>query len=142
MPESGVCASGNVAAETWLTSGMGLEWSLCSFLCFNWAGRWASLVARLVKNPPAVQETPVPGSGRSPGEGIGYQLQYSRLENPHGQKSLAGCSPWGHTELNRSQHSAARQGRQVNRAWSTTLWSKCLMTCCVARKYLPYKPQT
>ena len=38
---------------------------------------WASLVAQLVTNPPAMQETLViPGSGRSPGEGIGYQLQY------------------------------------------------------------------
>ena len=39
----------------------------------------ASLVAQLVKNPPAMQETPVsiPGLGRSSGEGIGYPLQYS-----------------------------------------------------------------
>ena len=39
---------------------------------------WASLVAQLVKNPPAVQEPWV----RSPGEGKGYPLQYSGLENP------------------------------------------------------------
>ena len=35
-----------------------------------------------------------PGSisvlGRSPGEGHGNPLQYSCLENPHGQRSLAG----------------------------------------------------
>ena len=39
----------------------------------------ASLIAQLVKNRPAMQETPVriPGSGSSPGEGIGYPLQYS-----------------------------------------------------------------
>ena len=37
----------------------------------------------------------IPGSGRSPGEGIGYPLQYSGLENAHGQRSLAGYSPWG-----------------------------------------------
>ena len=39
-----------------------------------WILRSASLVAQLVKNLPAMQETPVPipGSGRSPGEGIGY----------------------------------------------------------------------
>ena len=32
---------------------------------------WASLVAQLVKNPPAMQETlvSIPGLGRSPGEG-------------------------------------------------------------------------
>ena len=47
----------------------------------------ASLVAQLVKNPPAMRETWVgdlgliPGLGRSPGEGKGYPLQYSGLEN-------------------------------------------------------------
>ena len=39
--------------------------------------RGASLIAQLVKNPPAMQKTPFPGSGRSAGEGIGYPLQYS-----------------------------------------------------------------
>ena len=34
-----------------------------------------------------------PGLGRSSGEGNGNSLQYSCLENPHGQKSLAGYSP-------------------------------------------------
>ena len=28
------------------------------------------------KNPPAMQETPVPGWGRTPGEGIGCPLQH------------------------------------------------------------------
>ena len=37
----------------------------------------------------------IPGLGRSPGEGIGYSLQYSCLENPNEQRSLAGNSPWG-----------------------------------------------
>ena len=32
--------------------------------------------------------------GRSPGEGKGYLLQYSGLENPHGQRSLVGYSSW------------------------------------------------
>ena len=31
----------------------------------------------------------IPGLGRSPGRGHGYLLQYSCLENPHGQRSLA-----------------------------------------------------
>ena len=39
---------------------------------------------------------PVPGLGRSLGGGQGNRLQYSCLENPHGQESLVGCSPWGH----------------------------------------------
>ena len=40
----------------------------------------------------------IPGLGRSPGGGHGNPLQYSCLESPHGQRSLAGCSPWGHKE--------------------------------------------
>ena len=40
----------------------------------------------------------VPGLGRSPGGGHGNPLQDSCLENPHGQRSLVGCSPWGHKE--------------------------------------------
>ena len=43
---------------------------------------WASLVAQLVKNPPAMRETWVWSLGRCPGEGKGYPLQHSGLENP------------------------------------------------------------
>ena len=37
----------------------------------------------------------IPVLGRSPGGGHGNPLQYFCLENPCGQKSLVGCSPWG-----------------------------------------------
>ena len=40
----------------------------------------------------------IPGLGRFPGEENGNLLQYSCLENPHGQRSLAGYSPWGHKD--------------------------------------------
>ena len=40
----------------------------------------------------------IPGLGRSPGRGHGNPLQYSCLENPHGQGSLTGCSPCGSKE--------------------------------------------
>ena len=40
----------------------------------------------------------IPGSRRSLRGEHGNPLQYSYLENPHGQRSLAGYSPWGHTE--------------------------------------------
>ena len=45
---------------------------------------WASLVAQMLKNLPAMQETwvSIPGSGRSPREGNGNPLQYSGLGNP------------------------------------------------------------
>ena len=44
---------------------------------------WASLVVQLVKNPPAMWEIWVRSLGweRFPGEGKGYLLQYSGLEN-------------------------------------------------------------
>ena len=41
----------------------------------------------------------IPRLGRSPGKGNGYPLQYSCLENPHGQRSLVDYSPWDHKEL-------------------------------------------
>ena len=37
----------------------------------------------------------IPGLGRSSGGGHGNLLQYSCLENPHGQRSLVGYSPLG-----------------------------------------------
>ena len=40
----------------------------------------------------------IPGLGRSHGEGNGNPFQYSCLENPQGQRSLAGYSPWGRKE--------------------------------------------
>ena len=54
---------------------------------------WASVVPQLVKNPPAMRVDlgSVPGLGRYPGEGKGYPLQYSGLENSMD-------SPWGHKE--------------------------------------------
>ena len=41
--------------------------------------------------------------GRSPGGGQGNPLQYSCLENPHGQRSLVGYSPWGCKELDTTE---------------------------------------
>ena len=44
------------------------------------------------------------GLGGSPGGGHGNPLQYSGLENPHGQKSLAGYSSWGRKETDMTEH--------------------------------------
>ena len=62
---------------------------------------WASHVAQVVRNLPAnagaVRDLGlIPGSERSLGGGHGNPLQYSCLEKSHGQRSLAGYSPWGH----------------------------------------------
>ena len=45
----------------------------------------------------------IPGLGRCPRGGHGNPLQFSCLENPHGQRSLVGCSPWGCKELNMTE---------------------------------------
>ena len=57
----------------------------------------------VVENPPAnagdIRDMgSIPGSGKFPGGGHSNPLQYSCLETPHGQRSLGGYSPWGHTE--------------------------------------------
>ena len=63
----------------------------------------ASLVARTVKNPPAMQETWVQslgwedpleeGMARSPGGGHGNSLQFSGLDNLYAQRYLEGYNP-------------------------------------------------
>ena len=59
-----------------------------------------SLVAQLVKNPPAMWETwarSLGWLGGSPGEVNGYPLRYSGLENS------ADCSPWGCKEVYKTE---------------------------------------
>ena len=57
-------------------------------------------MAQTVKNLPnnVGDLDSLPGLGRSSGGGHGNSLQYSCLENPHGQRSLAGSSPRGRQE--------------------------------------------
>ena len=55
-----------------------------------------SLVMQKVKNLPGMQETWVRSLGWEGGHG--NPLQYSCVENPQGQRSLAGYSPWRHKE--------------------------------------------
>ena len=57
-------------------------------------------MAQTVKNPThnVGDQGLILGLGISPGGGHGNSLQYSCLENPHGQRSLVSYSPWVHTE--------------------------------------------
>ena len=68
---------------------------------------WASMVAQLVKNPPQCWDPgSIPESGRSPGGGIGYPLQYSQaslvaqmVKNPPAMQEtwvqcMVGKIPW------------------------------------------------
>ena len=68
---------------------------------------------QMVKNPPAMQEHLglIPGFGRSPGRGYGNLLQYSCLENSHGQRNLAGYRSWDCKELDMTEQLSTTQGR-------------------------------
>ena len=62
----------------------------------------------------------IPGLGRSPGGGHDNPLQYICLENPHGQRSLAGYSPWGHKESETTEklstaHSTATKSHNLTK---------------------------
>ena len=57
----------------------------------------------------------IPGLGRFPGGGHGNPLQHCCLENPHGQKSLAGYSPWGRKESDMTEHSTGMGHTQKQR---------------------------
>ena len=94
---------------------LGLSCDLSTFSC----GAGASLVAQMVRNPPAMQKTGVWSElGRCPGGGHGNPFKYSCLESPHGRRSLAGYSPQGRqsrTEGTKQQQQQAR-GVSVPRA--------------------------
>ena len=79
LEHQGVVSPGQVATHCqW---GAGDFCDIFTFAHFQFAlvYFWASLIAQLVKNLPAMQETWVQslGWGRSPGEGKGSALQYS-----------------------------------------------------------------
>ena len=58
---------------------------------------WASLVTQMIKNWPATQEMQVWSLGRGDPRRRKWQLTpVFLLGKSHGQRSLAGYSPWGH----------------------------------------------
>ena len=76
-------------------------------------------MAQTVKNLPAIQETWVQSLGwDDPLEKEMAILQYSCLENPHGQRSLAGYSPWGHKESDMTDRLSTKhiKGKTLNKS--------------------------
>ena len=68
------------------------------------------LVAQMVKDLPAMWVTQVPPLGREdPLENVWQSVQYPCLENPHGQRCLAGCGPWGRKELDTTEQLSTAQ---------------------------------
>ena len=63
----------------------------------------------MVKNQPAMRETWVRSVGQKDSLEEGNPIQYSCLENPHGQRSLVGYSPWDHREPNTTERLSTAQ---------------------------------
>ena len=63
----------------------------------------ASLEAQTVKNLPAVQESWVQSLGWEDPLEKGMATQLFLPGESHGQRSLAGCSPWGHKEADKTE---------------------------------------
>ena len=70
------------------------------------------------------------GLGRSLGGGYGHPLQYSCLENPHGQRSLVGYSPWGHKESDMTEWLSIAQAESKDTPngnnMKQIIWSKVI----------------
>ena len=89
----------------------------------------ASLLAQLVKNPPAVQETGlIPVMGKSAGEGIGYSLQYSPaslvaqlMKNLPTMWETWDWSLGWEDPLEKGTHSSILAWR-IRKQWDTTEW--------------------
>ena len=67
----------------------------------------------------------LPGLGRSPGGGHGNPLQCSCLGNPHGQRSLVGCSPWGHKESDMTEHLSTEKYENLLNMRIWEIWEYC-----------------
>ena len=84
---------------------LGQEAQQCCYFLQMQASSGASLVAQMVKNPPAMQEIQVRSLGweDSPGEEKDYPLQYPYLENPTGSETwwaTVQCVPKSQAQLN------------------------------------------
>ena len=55
----------------------------------------------------------IPGLERSPAEGNSYTTPVFLLREFHGQRNLAGYSPWGHKELNKTDRLSHTQRIKV-----------------------------
>ena len=94
------------ASDTWFYCLLITGHLHTSHSCLHFLGSSAGKESAYDSGDPGL----IPGSGRFPGGGHGNPLQYSCLENPHGQRSLADYSPWGcrvrHNRM--TKHSTSR----------------------------------
>ena len=73
-------------------------------LCIGGASQMTLVIKNLSANTGDIRDMGlIPVLGRSPGGGHGNPLQYSCLENSHGQRSLAGYSQQDCKELDMTE---------------------------------------
>ena len=87
----------------------------------------------------------IPGLGRSPGEGDGYPLQYSGLENSMDGGAWRGYSPWGHRESDTTEPLTVLPVRENVHLELTLRWALlrallCLLTSQHPRGRFCYYP--
>ena len=71
------------------------------------------------------------GLGRSPGDGNSSPLQYSCLENPHGQKSLAGYGPWGRKKSDTTKATNHTHSTEYSQKLNTYLMTLIKIDSCL-----------
>ena len=69
------------------------DWNYGAKLCWAYVTYIMMMTVYTGINVPYGATSSTPGTGRSPGDWDGNPLQYSCLENPHGQRSLAVYCP-------------------------------------------------
>ena len=102
---------------------------------------WASLVAQLVKNLPAMQEIQVWSLGREDPLEKGMAT-HSRIlaGKSYGQRSLAGYSPWGHKELDMTEWLTLSLSRWFWTKLSIKIWEglfKAFFFLCSLSLFVP-----
>ena len=60
----------------------------------------------------------------------GKPLQHSCLENPHGQRSMVGYSPWGHQRVRHDWATKQRKSRKQNSGFATLFPGLKFQVCC------------
>ena len=115
--------------------------------CWLWTSPLCSGQAGWISTCNAGDPGSIPGLGKPPGGGPGNPLQYSCLENPNGQRSLAGYSPWGCKELDMTEWLSTAHST----GWVDSIWKEwfhhlqpvpddnrgnCFVTICVEQLYI------
>ena len=72
----------------------------------------------------------IPGLRRCSGEGPDNPLQYSCLENPHGQRSLEGYGPWGGKESDMTERLSMHTGPKYHEQTFENRLTQSMMGVC------------